>query len=495
MALLGIDVGSGGCKCGTFAAAGALIALRQREHNRPPGATEYDGLAIWETVKELGAAVVRETPEPVTAVAVASIGEAVAPVAADGTPLHAFMQSTFPTRKEYLDRIRKLVGDRIRQVTGLTPLARYSLCKLMYLREERPEQFRRAWKFMMLEDYIAYRLCGRAVSDYSAASRSAAFNLDEKRYDETILAAVGLDPSRFCELHPPGAAAGETTPAAAADLGLCPGTPVVLAGHDTIPENLGSGLLAAGAANVGCGSFEGVGVLIPARPGPNPALLANNLSREPYPLAGCEFINGINPNAGNLLKWFRDEFAAAECAEAAASGTSPFRILDEAMPASPTGIIVVPHFSGAGAPEFEPRARGTITGLTLSSRRNHLYKAFLEAIAFEMAHIVNIYRKCGIAVAEISAASGGARSRPWLQIRSDILGLPVTPLAGGETTLSGSAMLAGVATGVYPDLETAARLFVKKGTPVEPNPHNHAIYREHYERYMKARALLLGFWT
>lgn len=494
MALMGIDIGSTGCKCAVYDYGGTELARGYREYNRPAGSTEFDGLKIWSLLGEIVPETVRLAGEPVDAVAVASMGEAFAPVDVDGSPLHSFMQSTFKVDPAYLDDLRSRIGERIQSVTGLMPLARYSLVKMAYLRKEKPHIFAAAWKFMKLEDFIVFRLCGRAVSDYSVAARTAAFNLVENRYDAEILAAVGLTPDKMCEVLPTGTAVGGVTRETATLLGLAPGTPVVLGGHDVVPEHLCAGLLRPGMASAGLGTFESLAVLNLEGADNRDHLTTRNFSREYYPLSGYELVYGINPNAGGLLIWFRNEFGAPEMAEAERSGDNPFRLLDNLVGDAPSGLLVVPHFVGSGVPEFAAGSRGTISGLRMSSTRGQIYQGFLEGIAFEMAYMAEQYEACGVRIAEIAATSGGARSRAWLRIRADILGLPIVPMHTSDTTLAGCAMLAGVAAGVYADLREAAKILIRRGEAVQPDAANHGRYREEYEKYRALRSVTMDFW-
>ncbi len=495
MALMGIDIGSSGCKCAAFAVDGTLLALEKCEYQRPTNATEFDGEDIWQRVAGLVPLVVHKAGQPIEAVSVASIGEAFAPIGKDGAPLYPFLQSTSPKGADYQPEVDSAVGDRIRQITGVNPLARYSLTKMVYLYKRHPDIVHSAWKYMMLEDFIIFRLCGEAVSEYSVASRSAAFDVSAKRYDNEILAIAGIDPSIMCTVQPTGSVAGTVRPEVAGELGLSSSTLVVLGGHDTIPENLSSGLLTTGMVSLGCGTFEGVGVLVQDRRNPDPDLLRNNFSREPYPLPGMELINGINPNGGNCIRWFRDQFGEMEKTTAAHTGESSYALLDRLASSKPTDLLVVPHLLGSGTPEFSQRARGTIAGLQLSTTRGDVYRAFLEGVAYEMANIVDAFQRCGMEITRAVASSGGANSLLWTQIRADVLGIPFTTLGMSNTTLSGCAMLAGMGAGVYKDAFEAAGVFVKQTGTIQPDPDRHEFYQSQLARYKRLRSVLLEEWN
>lgn len=496
MALMGLDIGTTGCKCAVFTEEGERLSYQYQEYRRDIGSSEIDGAAIWGYFQQMIPAAVQESgTEEITAVAVTSCGEAIAPIGKDGVPLHPFFQSIDTRGNRYVEQFSLETKDRIRHVTGLQPLPRYSLSKLAYLRSERQDIFHRAWKYMCLEDYILYCLTGRAVTDYTVSTRTAAFNLYTKSFDPQILDAVGIGPDQMCECVPAGTAVGCIRPSLAASLKLSAGTLVVTGGHDSIPEALCSGLLSPQAAVLGCGTAEGLTVLIPADTSHGKDLLRYNFNREPYPVAEYHLSFGVNANSGNLIKWFRDVLGSDTLEQSRRTGENPYQILDRTVPAGPTGLLAVPHFVGSSSPDFVKEARGTITGLRLSTTKGDIYKSLIEGDGYELAYIIEKFSDCGISMGEIRASGGGAKSNMQLQIKADILGTPLIPMQTKDTTVAGCAMMAGTASGVYDSYRQAAEFYAKMGPAVEPIPAHHRRYQELYGSYRLLRTAMLDFWT
>lgn len=495
MALMGLDIGTTGCKCAVFTEDGRRLSYQYQEYRRGIGSSEIDGAAIWSCFQEMIPAAVQESGANITAVAVTSCGEAIAPIGKDRAPLHPFFQSIDTRGNRYIDRFSTEVKERIRCVTGLQPLPRYSLSKLAYLRSERQDIFRQAWKYMCLEDYILYCLTGRAVTDYTVSTRTAAFNLYTKAFDPQILGAVGVRPDQMCECVPAGAAVGGVRPSLAAALKLSAGTLVVAGGHDSIPEALCSGLLSSRAAVLGCGTAEGLSVLVPSDTSRGSQLLRYNFNREPYPLSQYHLSFGVNANSGNLIKWFRDVLGADALLQSRRTRENPYRILDRTVPPDPTGLLAVPHFVGSSSPDFVKEARGTITGLRLSTTKGDIYKSLIEGDGYELAYIIEKFSDCGIAMGEIRASGGGAKSNVQLQIKADILGMPLVPMQTRDTTVAGCAMMAGTASGVYESYHQAAGFYAKMGPAIEPIPAHHRRYQELYGSYRTLRTAMLEFWT
>ena len=495
MALMGLDIGSTGCKCAIYSEDGRQLSKQYHEYKRPAGSTEFDGAAIWDCYLEMIPAAVKEAGEPVSAVAVTSMGETFAPIGVDGEPMHAFMQSSDRRGIPYMESIGEPVRERIRAVTGLQPHPRYMLGKLLYLRNEKPEVFCRTWKYMLMEDFILYKLTGLAVSDYTISTRTNAFNLDTLSYDECILSAVGVDTDRMCRTFPAGTVVGVVQPSVARRTGLGTAVSVVTGGHDSIPEALCSGLLAPGHAALGCGTSEGLSFIVGENAVEAERMLSFSFNREPYIIPGCYMSFGVNANSGNLITWYRDNFYADVVREANDKGQSPYKMMEQRLPREPTGIITVPHFVGSSSPDFEVSARGAVTGLDLCCTRDAVYKSLLEADGYELRYIYEKAKECGIHADEIRASGGGANSDAGLQIRADILGLEIKPLTIKDTTLAGCAMMAGVATGVYSGYAEAVYVYTRLGRSIKPDREREARYNELYERYKKVRSSLVSIWA
>ena len=495
MALMGLDIGTTGCKCAVFTEDGRQLSYQYQEYQRDIGSSEIDGAAIWDYFQQMIPAAVQESRADITAIAVTSCGEAIAPIGKNGIPLHPFFQSIDTRGNRYIDRFSQDIKERIRRVTGLQPLPRYSLSKLAYLRSERQDIFRQAWKYMCLEDYILYCLTGRAVTDYTVSTRTAAFNIYTKSFEPEILEAAGIRTDQMCECVPAGAAVGYIRPSLAAPLKLSTGTLAVAGGHDSIPEALCSGLLSPQAAVLGCGTAEGLSVLIPSDTSHGNELLRYNFNREPYPIPEYHLSFGVNANSGNLIKWFRDILGTDALAQSRQTGENPYQILDRTVSPGPTGLLAVPHFVGSSSPDFVKEARGTIAGLRLSTTKGDIYKSLIEGDGYELAYIMEKFSGCGISMGEIRASGGGAKSNVQLQIKADILGTPLIPMQTKDTTVAGCAMMAGTASGVYDSYRQAAEYYVKMGPAIEPVPAHHRRYRELYGSYRALRAAMLNFWT
>jgi len=196
----------------------------------------------------------------------------------------------------------------------------------------------------------------------------------------------------------------------------------------------------------------------------------------------------VCPTGGMALTWFRDQFGADEAARAGREGTSAYDLLTALaadIPAGSEGLLMLPHLMGAFSPEYEPEARGVFYGFTLRHGKGHFVRAILEAVAFMLRRNLELLAGAGATADEVRSHGGGARSALWNQVKADVCGRPVLTLEGDDAAIRGDAMLAGVAAGVFRDLDEAGRTMITTSRRYAPDPATRAAYDEAYGRYVE----------
>jgi xylulokinase len=208
------------------------------------------------------------------------------------------------------------------------------------------------------------------------------------------------------------------------------------------------------------------------------ALMEANLPIAPHTAPGMYLVLGWSSTGGALLRWFRDNFAQAEQAEAARTGASVYDlILAQAAP-GPSPVLILPHFVGTGTPWMDPMSKGAILGLDLSTTRGQVIKAILDSVSYETKLSLDAMEAGGIAIRELRAFGGGARSAAWLQTKANIYGKPVVAMDVAEAPCLGVALIAGVATGVFDSIADGLAQMVRAGRTYEPDSHLHQEYAE-----------------
>jgi xylulokinase len=495
MSLLGLDVGTTGCKAGAFSASGRCLATAYREYAaRHPrsGWAELDGRVVWARVQETIAEVAAQTAaDPVTALAVSAMGEAMTPVSRDREILApCILSSDVRAGSGFEGLLRALGPEELFAITGNLPGLQYTLPKLLWLQEHEPALYQRADRFLLWSDLVGYLLGGEPLTSYGQANRTLLFDVRRERWSERMLSLSGLDPAKLPGVVPSGTRAGTVSDATARRLGLPPGVELVVGGHDQCCNALGAGIVEAGRAVCGIGTFECITPTYDRIPAPGP-MLQHGLNVEAHVVPGV-YASFIYNQSGALVRWFRDTFAVAD-RQLAGAGVEIFDLLAREMPAEPTRLFTLPYFEITGPPGFVVDASGVILGLKLGTTRGEILKSIMESATLYLAEGVRALSVLGLETKEFVATGGGARSDPWLQIKADVFGVPFVRSAFTEGGVLGAAMLAGVTTGVFASHAEAAAVCVARGQVFEPDPRRHRVYQEKAEAFRGLFPLLRGF--
>ncbi len=485
MLLAGLDIGTTGCKLSVFQIDGKLLGSVYRDYpvQRSRSAHEVDAGAIWLAVRELIGDCAKQYPG-IAGIGITSFGESFVLLDEQDEPLLPVMLYTDPRGEEQAKRLVDTLGKRtVAEITGLNPHSMYSLPKLMWVKENLPEIYAKTKRVCLMEDYIVYKLTGRAQIDYSLATRTMAFDIRELCWSETVCQAAGIDPALLSLPVPTGTSAGQLKQELTEDLGLWEGTIVVSVAHDQVAAAIGSGVFDESCTVDGAGTVQ---CTTPVFRDYDPEKMAeSNYCIVPFLQEGSFVTYAFSYTGGALVKWFVDNLAADAKRKAREQGVSVYDLLEGEPTGEPTGILVLPHFAGAATPAMDAGSKGAIVGLTLSHTQKDLYQAVMEGVCYEMRLNQERLEDCGVTVAPLHATGGGAKSRVWMQMKADVLNVPVTALTTAEAGATGSAMLVGVALGLYPDLEAAAARMVRVREIFQPRPDAHERYEAVYQRYKK----------
>lgn len=474
MKLGGIDVGTTGCKLTVYNENGVFLhkSYIEYEINRNTGKHEIDGTIIWNGVKS----VIKETVEKlgnIDAIGITTFGETFLLLDRDDKILLPSMLYTDPRGTE---EAASFDESQVIKIAGVKPHAMYSLPKIMWIKNNKPEIYKRAEKILLFEDYIVYMLTGRAQIDYSLAARTMGFDIKECRWSKELFQFAGIDIKKMSETVPSGTVAGRIKPELEESLGLC-GTIVINGCHDQVASAAGSGVFDTGMAVDGTGTVECITPVFDKIP-LNEALYDGGYSIVPYIEKGKYVCYALSYTGGAAIKWFRDNFS---------TGMS-YEELDALIDNTPGDILVLPHFAGAANPYMDSFSKAAFVGVTLETTKADIYKAIMEGVTYEMLLNLNYLKKAGIKPQVLYAAGGGASSEVWMQMKANILGISITALDAPEVGSVGTIMLTGVAVGAFKDMRSAAGIMVKKRKIYHPETILHKKHLKVYERYEKLYA-------
>ncbi len=495
--LLGLDVGTTGCKAVLFDSDGTLLASASREYavDLPrPGWAEQDIERVWVLAQEtMGEAIAAARVVEVAAIGLSVHGEAVTPVDAAGRPLRPTILGMDTRTERENDWLREHLGTEfLVGRTGMPVHTINTLPKLLWLRDHEPEIWRDAAGFLLVEGFLLQRMTGMVATSECLASRTQMFNTVEGRWDPEILDAIGLDERRLGELLPSGSPVGRLRDELTEALGLRRAPLVVTGGHDQACGALGAGVTRPGLACVSTGTAEVVEVVLPA-PVLEPALAEAGLSVYRHVVPGMYLAMTLNHSGGLSLRWFRDEFCEPQRDTAGATGRDVYELILAAAPDGPTDLLVMPHFAGSGTPRLDPSSRAAIIGLTFATGRGEIARAILEGLTFELRANLDLLAGAGVEIGTLRAIGGGARSPLWLQLKADITGIPVAVPRVTEAAALGAALLAGAGAGVLPSAAAAADSCLRIAETRTPDPAMRRAYAERYPLYADLYAALTPF--
>ncbi len=488
MYLAGIDIGTTGCKCSVYSNDGIFICEEYQEYEITVSekAHTIDVDMIWENIKSIMKKITIKQNH-IGAICVTSFGEASVILDEDGHPLSQAYLFTDPNGESECEEIVSQLGrEYILNHTGVAPGKMYSVSKWLWQKRTAPELWDKAKYICLVEDYIVYRLSGMRQIDYSLATRTMAFDVHNLCWDENILNAVGVSKEMLSTPVPTGTKADKMLGEVREELGFA-NHPLIVSGcHDQIAAAIGSGVLGANQAVDGTGTVECISCTYREKDEINEEILHDNgYAIVPY-REGVYVTYAFSYTGGALLKWYRDKIAPYESELSVKKGINPYQNFNEKIQeVNPTGLLILPHFSGAGTPYMNNDAKGVIVGLGLNTTKEQIYQGLMEGTAYEMRLNLERLEEAGIKLNSLYVTGGGANSLPWLQIKADIFGKPVIPLESMQTGTLACIMLAGVACGCYSSLEDGAEIFACYKEEIKPRTEFVEKYEALYQEYKK----------
>lgn len=491
--LIGVDYGTGGVRVGIFDADGAPLVF----HGVPfdtsyprPGWAEQDPDVWWSSLQEAMNLAVRDSGVPSDEIAGISLDATSATVMAVGSNGRHLRPAILWMDVRASDQVRRIeeTGDPALKYSGFGAVsAEWGLPKALWLKEKEPETFARAEHICDCADWLLYRLTGEWAGSLDIASSKYFHDGDEGGFPESLLEAVGFDdflekyPRKLVEL---GTVLGGLEKGVAGELGLKPGIPVACGGVDAHAGALGLGVVEPGRLALITGSSH---VMIGQSASPVHGKGFWGAYTDAM-IRGQYTIEAGQASTGSVVAWFKDHFAGEATAEAGRRGVDPYQVLNElaaGIPIGSDGLVVVDYFQGNRAPHSDPLTRGMIWGLSLSHGEGHVFRAILEGICYGSEHIFRTLREHGYEPKTIAASGGATRSDLWMQLHADVSNVPISLMRVGEGPVLGSAMLAAVGAGIYPDLAAAAGRMVHTERTVEPDPARHDQYEFYIEKYIE----------
>ncbi len=476
MLYIGIDLGTSAVKLLLMAADGKIENVVSKEYPLcfpHPGWSEQNPEDWWEAVTEG----LKELTADCDKSQVAGIGfggQMHGLVILDGEDeviRPAILWNDGRTTKE-TDYLNETVGkEKLSKYTANIAFAGFTAPKILWVKENEPENFARIRKIMLPKDYIAYKLSSTFCTDVSDASGMLLFDVEHKRWSEEMMEICGVAREQLAQIYESADVVGTLKPEIAALTGLPETVKVVAGAGDNAAAAVGTGTVGDGMCNISLGT-SGTIFISSDKFGVdgNNALHAFAHADGHYHLMGCML------SAASCNKWWMEDIA----------GTSDYgKEQEDIRGLGENNVYFLPYLMGERSPLNDPYARGTFIGLTMDSTRADMTQAVLEGVAFAIRDSFEVARSLGIHIERSKICGGGAKSPLWRKIIANVLNIKIDRIESEEGPGYGGAMLAAVGCGEFGSVEEAAGKLVKIIDTIEPEPELAAKYEEKYRKFVK----------
>lgn len=474
----GLDIGTTGSKIVIFDERGNEVYSVYKPYDsiHKGDIHELNPLEFIDAIKYLVQDAFSKYPN-VKGMGIDSFGEAFVLLDKNDQPLTNIILSSDPRgQEELLSLLSKVDEETIKDITGLKPSVTYSLAKIMWIKNHQPQVFKEVDKILLVEDYVIYFLTRNRYIDYSLATRTMAFDINNLSWSKKILNACDINSDLFSSPVSLGYNCGPINKVLQNELGINTNVNIFTAGHDQVAVAIGSRVIDEKVGTDGAGTVECITPVFKDLSNKK-VLIDNNYAIVPF-LNNTYVTYAFNFTSGSLISWYTKQILNRN------DGTV-FIELESNFKNKPSDLLVLPHFAGAATPYMDHSSKGTIIGLSISHTASDIYQGILEGIAYEMKLNLNILKRGNVDIKYLNASGGGSNSYKWLQMKANIYNVPINKINGKECGARGGAILASVAFKEYQNINEAIKSFVKIEKTFIPNKDMNLLYEKSFKKYEK----------
>jgi len=496
LGVLGIDIGTNGCKGVLIDSEGRICGTSYKEYSMyfpQTGWVEHDPEEVMSTVIEVIKGTLRDARcegEAVEAVGLCSHMHSPTFVGKDGRHLYNMIVWLDQRSVKEAKYIKDKYGEVVYQET-LNPItATFTLPQILWMKRHKREIYDKSWKILQPKDYVAFRMTGEAYTDRGMATSTLLVNIHTLEWSNKILELFEIDREKLPDIVNATNIIGEITEEFSEYTGISRGTPVVAGSGDAIAECFAAGIKREGDLLLRMGTAGALFVAV-EKPVEEPTRSMFNFG---YAIPNVWLAIATTQTCGLSLRWFRDVFCRKELEEAERRGISVYEILNkmaEGVPAGSEGLIFHPYLIGERGIYWDPYLRGSFVGITASHKLDHFVRAVMEGVAFSLRDALRPLEHLKIGLREVKLIGGGSKSKVWREIVSNVLNIEVHIPTFVDASL-GSALLGAVGQGIFKNMEEAVEKTLKIGTTVKPNIESVEKYNKIFEIYREIHDGLEG---
>jgi len=500
--ILSIDAGTTAFKASIFDESGKLLGISTNEYEllTPTSlSVELPAQIFWEAFKSGIKDVLKKSKvntNNIRALGLSVQGETLLMIDKKGVPLrNAIIWLDNRAQKE-----AEVLSDEFDRnnysykITGQVKIVpTWPASKIFWIRQHEKNIFNKVYKFLLLEDYLIYRMTGELVAEGSLLCSTLYWNISTKKYWDEMLDYLKVSTDQLPDIRESGEPVGELKPEIAKELGLSKKTVVSTGVLDQAAGAIGVGNIKPGTFSENTGAALAICTTLDKPVFDKYARMPIHYHGIPNTYMAHTFTTG-----GMVLRWFRDNFCNEEIKIAQKLGIDAYDLIGkevEKIPPGSEGLVMLPHLQGAMAPEVNPKAKGVFYGFTLKHTKAHFARAIMEGIACIVRRNIDVLEELNIPVNEIRVLGGGARSNIWNQIKADITEKTILRTENEEAACLGAAILAGKAVGMFDNVKEASNRMVKIKKTFEPRKENVETYKFTYKKYVQLYDDLCGLFT
>lgn len=464
--LIGIDIGTSGCKTVAFDLEGRVAASASAEYplSQPNnGWAEQNPLDWWQAVESTLETVLEKVGlEEVKGIGLSGQMHGLVMLDEQGDVLRpAIIWCDQRTADQCRTITEKVGSERLINITANPALTGFTASKILWVRENQPDIYQKCRHILLPKDYIRFKLTGRFATDVSDAGGMQLLDIRERKWSLEVLEKLDIDPSLLAEVYE----SVEVT-------GHYHGIPVVAGAGDNAAAAVGTGVVEEGRAFTTIGT-SGV---VYAHTKSMHVDLQGRVHTFCAAVPGEWHVMGVTQGAGLSLQWFKKQFAQ----------NLSYKELDELAlntPIGSRGLVYLPYLMGERTPHLDPDCRGVFFGLSAMHTQAELARAVMEGVGFSMLDCANVLKSMDVHMSDMAVCGGGARSPIWRQMLADLYDCPIATIEAAEGPCLGAAILAGVGAGMYSSVQAACSKLIRKSAVYQPISENSSAYGKYYEVY------------
>lgn len=489
--LVGLDVGTTALKVALFDAHGTLLGVSTQEYSLETPQTnfvEVDAETYWQAFKN-GLDEIRTKyeikKEDEISLAISAQGETLICVDKNGKALRKAIvwmdNRAVDEAKAMTEKFGNDLGYKVTGQVSFEPC--WPAPKILWIKNHEPEVFANTDRFLLVEDYLIYRMTGYLYTEGSLVCSSMYWDIIHKCYWKEMLDFIGIKETQLAEVAESATVVGEMLESAKADLGFPCKVTVTTGALDQVAGAIGAGNIKEGMFSETIGAALAI-----CAPVSKPVFDPNQKMPLHYFALPDTYMIHTFTTGGMTLRWFRDKFCSSEMAVEGQGGGDAYDLISrevEKVAPGCEGLVMLPHLSGSLAPDVNANAKGVWFGFGLNHTKAHFARAIMESLAFILRRNLSALADMGITVKEVRSLGGGSKSRVWNQIKADANDITLVTVKSKEAACLGAAILAGTATGVFKSVEDAVNNMIQVKDEYHAQPDLKPVYDKNYKMYCK----------